>query len=172
MKRKYLFWPGMLVLLGTTMIGTAVARELTEEEVTVVCKLEEVVEEAGRDGYDLAYWPVVRKGPANVNAPLTLRLDPSIEYIFVGYCDENCDDTELQISTLAGEMLESDEEETVSVLPFEPAEEGIYELNLQMTSCTLEDGCVYGIGILAPREVDVPYSPDVPKELAQFEVCD
>jgi hypothetical protein len=172
MKRKHLFWPGAFVLLGVTMIGTAVARELTDEEVTVVCKLKEVVEEAGRDGYDLAYWPVVRKGPPKVNAPLTLRLDPSIEYVFVGYCDENCEDTELHISSLAGEVLKSDEEDTVSVLPFEPDEENVYELNLQMTSCTLDEGCVYGIGILAPRGVDVPYSPDVPKELAQFEVCD
>ncbi len=171
MKRKHLIGFGAVALLGAAMIGTAVARELSEEEVTVVCKLKEVVEEAGRDGYDLAYWPVVRKGPPKVNAPLVLRLDPEIEYVFVGYCDENCSDTTLNISSLTGKVLKTDEKDTVSILPFEPPEDNLYEFNLQMTDCSTDKGCVYGIGILAPRGVDVPFSPALPKELAQFEVC-
>jgi len=171
MKRKHLILPGIIFLLGTAFLGTAVARELTDQERTVVCKLNDVVEEAGRDGFDLAFWPVVRKGPARVNAPLTLRLDPSIEYVFVGYCDENCSDVELKVRTLSGEILAS-EEDVLSVISFEPPFTDDYELTLRMTDCSAEEGCVYGIGILAPRGVNVPNSSGLPKELAQFELCD
>ena len=171
MKRKHYYLPGMIMLLGTTLLGTALARDLTDQQRTVVCKLRDVVEEAGRDGFELAFWPVIGKGPARVSAPLTLRLDPSIEYLFVGYCDENCADVELRVKTMSGEVLEFDED-LVSVVSFEPPFEDDYELSLRMTDCSAEDGCVFGMGILAPRGVKVPHSSNLPRELAQFQLCD
>lgn len=170
MKRKHLIGPGVALLLGTLFLGTAIARELSEDEKQVVCKLKEVVEEAGRDGFELAYWPIVRKGPPKTNAPLTLKLDSSIDYLFVGYCDENCSDVNLSIKTLGGEVLQS-EKDTLSVITFKPPEYTDYELNLNMATCTEEEGCVYGIGILAPKGTKVPYSPALPEEIAQFEFC-
>ena len=170
MKRKHLIGPGIALLLGTLFLGTAIAQELSEDQKQVVCKLKEVVDEAGRDGFELAYWPVVRKGPPKTNAPLTLKLDSSIEYLFVGYCDENCTDVNLSIKTLGGEVLQS-EADTLSVMTFKPPEYRDYELNLNMANCTAEGGCVYGIGILAPKGTRVPYSPALPDEIAQFEIC-
>ncbi|GDZ95400.1 hypothetical protein PA905_36970 [Planktothrix agardhii CCAP 1459/11A] len=170
MNSKHFILPGFALLLGTVFLGTAVARELTADEKTVVCKLKEVVKDAGRDGFELAFWPIVRKGPAKANAPLTIRLDPAIEYLFVGYCDENCTDVNLSIKTLDGKVLQS-EKDTLSVMPFKPPAANIYELNLNMTSCSRKDGCVYGIGILAPKGVKVPYAPSLPKDLAKFEFC-
>ncbi|MGF1490894.1 MAG: hypothetical protein ACFBSC_00240 [Microcoleaceae cyanobacterium] len=171
MKRKYLFLSGIAFLLSTAFIGTAVARELTQEEEEVVCRLDEVVQEADRDGYELAFWPVVRTGPAQVSAPLSVLLDPSIEYVFVGYCDENCSDVDVSINTLAGEELKS-ESDALSVLPFEPPYTETYELRLKMADCSAEGGCTYGIGILAPEGVSVPNASRLPEELAQFKLCD
>jgi len=170
MNSKHLIGPGFALLLGTVFLGTAVAKELTADEKTVVCKLKEVVQEAGRDGYEMAFWPVVRKGPAKANAPLTMRLDPSIEYLFVGYCDENCTDVNLSVKTLDGKVLQS-EKDSLSVMTFKPPEFKDYELNLNMATCSAKDGCVYGIGILAPKGVKVPHAPALPKEIAQFEFC-
>ncbi|MGB3188652.1 MAG: hypothetical protein WBB43_04400 [Limnoraphis sp.] len=171
MKRKHLIWQGMTLLVGTMFFGTAIARELSEQEKTVVCRLNEVVAEAGRDGYELIFWPVVRKGPPRISAPLTIKLDPSVEYLFVGYCDENCSDVQLRIANLSGEELGA-EEDVLSVLTFEPPYTDDYELSLRMADCTNEDGCFYGLGILAPKGAAVPYASRLPKELAQFELCD
>lgn len=171
MKRKYLIGSGIALVLSMAFVGTTVAQTVTEQERTVICKLKEVVEDAGRDGYDLVFWPIVRKGPAQVNAPLTLKLDPTVEYLFVGYCDENCSDVNLNVSDQEGEVLKS-EEDTLSVIPFEPPLEDDYALNLRMADCSAEDGCVYGIGVLAPRGVKVPYASKLPEELAQFKLCD
>ena len=171
MKRKHLIWQGITLLLGTMFLGTALAQELSEQEKTVVCRLNEVVNEAGRDGYELIFWPVIRKGQPRISAPLTVKLDPSVEYLFVGYCDENCSDVQLRISNLSGEELGS-EEDVLSVLTFEPPYTDDYELSLRMEDCTTEDGCVYGLGILAPRGAAVPYASRLPQELAQFELCD
>ncbi|NJK38702.1 MAG: hypothetical protein HC920_13725 [Oscillatoriales cyanobacterium SM2_3_0] len=170
MKRKHLLAFSGIFLLTTALVGTAIARELTDEEEAVVCKLKDVAEEAGRDGYDLAFWPVVRKGPPQVSAPLTILLDPSIEYVFVGYCDENCSDVVLNVNTLSGEELKS-ETDNLSVLPFEPPYTERYQLSLKMTDCSVEEGCVYGLGIFTPRGATVPGSSDLPEELAQFEIC-
>ncbi|MGL5083345.1 MAG: hypothetical protein ACRC8A_17840 [Microcoleaceae cyanobacterium] len=172
MKRTHLFtWSGIVLLLGMSLFGTAVARELSAEEKAVVCKLRDVAEEAGKDGYDLAFWPVVRKGPAQVSAPLTILLDPSVEYVFVGYCDENCSDVGLSVNTLAGEELRS-EQDDLSVLTFEPPYTERYELRLKMANCSTEGGCVFGLGIFAPKGATVPNASVLPKELAQFDLCD
>lgn len=170
MRRKHLIWQGMALLLGTMFFGTAIARELSEQEKTVVCRLKQVVDDAGRDGYELIFWPIIRKGPPQISAPLTVRLDPSVEYLFVGYCDENCSDVSLKISNLSGDELGT-EEDVLSVLTFEPPYTDSYELSLRMQDCSNEEGCVFGLGILAPTGAAVPFASRLPRELAQFELC-
>lgn len=74
-------------------------------------------------------------------------LDSSKEYLFEGFCDEDCEDLDMYLYNDKGTELDKDiEEDDYPLFFFEPEESGRYSVKVTMYSCNVEP-CYFGLAI-------------------------
>lgn len=172
MKIKHLLYSSMAIIVGLIGAKAVGAFEITESQKAVICQLQEGAKKAENLGYELVYWPVVNRALSAARAPIRLRLHSGVEYVFIGYCDDNCTDANLFLSNAEGEVVAADEEsDDFPTISYTSTEGAVYEIALQVSDCSSEEGCMYGMGILAKKGANAPNTSRLPSSLAQFQVC-
>lgn len=172
MKIENLVISGMALLLGTAIVGTAIAQELTEGQKTVVCRLKTEVEQRKSNGQKLVLVPLFGKVRSSVSSPFRATLHPDVEYVFAATCDGNCQDLNLTLKDASGkEIAASQKTGELSTISFTPPSQGEYQLTAKPGQCTNAEGCSFGMGIFVPASANVPNSSKIPADLAQFRLC-
>lgn len=172
MNIKHLVISGMALLLGTAIVGNAVAQELTAEQKTVVCRLKTEVEQRSSNGQKLVFVPLIGKVRNQVSSPFRATLHPDIEYVFAATCDGNCKDLNLTLKDVNGqEIAASQKSGEVTTISFTPPSQGEYQVTAKPGECTNAEGCSFGMGIFVPASASVPNASKIPAELAQFQLC-
>lgn len=86
---------------------------------------------------------------AGANEEFELSLDGGKQYVIVAYCDGDCTDLDLALTSAAGADVASDyETDDYPVVVVEPAQAGAYNLKVIMATCSQEP-CFYGVGVFA-----------------------
>ncbi|CBN57794.1 hypothetical protein PN499_16035 [Kamptonema animale CS-326] len=172
MKIKHLVLSGIALLLGATVVGTAVAQQLTKEQNTVICRLKNEVAQQKGKGNKLVFLPLLGKVRQQVETPFRATLYPDIQYTFVGTCDENCKGLNLALKDMSGQVIATSETvDSLPVITFTPPSESEYQIGAKPGECTTTKGCNFGMGIFAPSSANVPNASKIPAELAQFQMC-
>jgi hypothetical protein len=172
MKIKHLILGGITFLLGATVVGTAIAQQLTNEQKTVICNLKTQVEQQKAKGNKLVFIPLLGKVRNQVETPFRAILHPNVDYIFIGVCDENCQDLNLVLKDLNGQVMTfSKNPEGLPIIAFTPTSEGEYQIIASPGNCSITEGCNFGMGIFAPLSANIPNASKIPSKLAQFQVC-
>lgn len=172
MNIKHLVISGMALLLGTAIVGNAVAQELTAEQKTVVCRLKTEVEQRSSNGQKLVFVPLIGKVRNQVSSPFRATLHPDVEYVFAATCDGNCKDLNLTLKDVNGqEIAASQKSGEVTTISFTPPSQGEYQVTAKPGECTNAEGCSFGMGIFVPASASVPNASKIPAELAQFQLC-
>jgi hypothetical protein len=172
MNIKYLVISGMALILGTAIIGTAIAQELTNEQKTVVCRLKTEFEQRKSNGQKLVFVPLLAKVRQQVSSPFRATLHPDTEYVFVGTCDGNCKDLNLTLTDANGQKIATSQKTgEVATISFTPPSQGEYQITAKPGECTNVDGCSFGMAIFVPTSVNVPNASKIPTDLAQFQLC-
>lgn len=162
---------GIAFLGGVTLIGTAIAQELTNEQKTVICRLKQEVEQQQGNGNKLVFAPLFGRVRNQVESPFRATLYPDVEYTVVGGCDENCQDLNLTVKNSSGEVVASGEKNNnLLIATFTPAAESEYQVTAKPGNCTTTT-CNFSMGIFVPTAANVPNASKLPAELAQFRLC-
>jgi hypothetical protein len=172
MKIKHLMLGGITLLLGATVVGTAIAQQLTNEQKAVICKLKTQVEQQQAKGNKLVFVPLLGKVRNQVQTPFRAILHPNVDYTFIGACDENCQDLNLVLKDLNGQVMAfSKNPEGLPIIAFTPTSESEYQIIATPGECSIAEGCSFGMGIFAPLSATIPNASKIPPKLAQFQLC-
>ncbi|XZN90298.1 MAG: hypothetical protein ACM65M_22115 [Microcoleus sp.] len=172
MNTKHLVISGIALLLGTAMVGKAIAQELTNEQKTVTCRLKTEIEQRKSQGKKLVFVPLFGTVRKQVSSPFRATLHPDVEYIFAATCDGNCQDLNLTLTDANGkEIATSQKAGELATISFTPPSQGEYQITAKPGECTKAEGCSFGMGIFAPANASIPNASKIPPELAQFRVC-
>lgn len=86
---------------------------------------------------------------AGANEEFELSLDGGKQYVIVGFCDGDCTDLDLALTSAGGADVDSDyETDDYPVVLVEPGRAGTYNLKVIMATCSVEP-CFYGVGVFA-----------------------
>ncbi|MFB8793029.1 MAG: hypothetical protein U7126_02070 [Microcoleus sp.] len=172
MNIKHLTISGLALLLGTVIVGNAIAQELTNEQKTVICRLKTEVQQRKSNGQKLVFVPLFGTVRKQVSSPFRATLHPDVEYVFVGTCDGNCKDLNLTLKDASGqEIAASQKAGELATISFTPPSQGEYQITAKPGECTNAEGCSFGMGIFVPTSANVPNASKIPAELAQFRLC-
>ncbi len=172
MNTKHLVISGIALILGTAMVGNAIAQELTNEQKTVTCRLKTEVDQRKNNGQKLVFVPLIGTVRKQVSSPFRATLHPNIEYVFAASCDVNCKDLNLTLQDANGmEIATSQKVGELATISFTPPSQGEYQITAKPGECTVADGCSFGMGIFAPASASVPNASKIPAELTQFRLC-
>ena len=151
MKIKHLIFPAIALLFGSMLNGAAIARELEQYEQEVENQLQQAIETAKGEGYQLSFPRNVARLPRGAEAPKTVLLNPNREYSFVAVCDRNCDQLKLMVKDMNGKRVASNPtNDAVAVINFKPPSEDRYQVTVKMEKCSVKS-CYFGLGIFAKR---------------------
>ena len=172
MNIKNLVISGMALLLGTAIVGNAIAQELTDDQKTVVCRLKTEVDQRKGNNQKLVFVPLLANVRKQVSSPFRATLHPDMEYTFVATCDGNCKDLNLTLKDANGmEIAASQKTGELATISFTPPSQGEYQITAKPGECTKPEGCSFGMGIFVPASASVPNASKIPAEIAQFRVC-
>ncbi|TAG91156.1 MAG: hypothetical protein EAZ09_18830 [Oscillatoriales cyanobacterium] len=172
MNIKHLVISGIVLILGTVMVGNAIAQELTNEQKTVTCRLKTEVDQRKSNGQKLVFVPLFGTVKKQVSSPFRATLHPDIEYVFAATCDGNCQDLNLTLQDANGmEIAASQKTGELATISFTPPSQGEYQITAKPGQCTSADGCSFGMGIFVPASASVPNASKLPTELAPFRLC-
>ena len=172
MNTKHLVISGIALILGTAMVGNAIAQELTNEQKTVTCRLKTEVDQRKNNGQKLVFVPLIGTVRKQVSSPFRATLHPDVEYVFAATCDGNCQDLNLTLQDANGmEIATSQKAGELATISFTPPSQGEYQITAKPGECTSADGCSFGMGIFAPASASVPNASKIPAELTQFRLC-
>ncbi|MEP6517262.1 hypothetical protein [Microcoleus vaginatus] len=172
MNFKHLVISGLALILGTAIVGNAIAQELTENQKTVICRLKTEVDQRKGNGQKLVFVPLLGQVRKQVSSPFRATLHPNVEYVFVGTCDGNCQDLNLSLKDESGkEIAASQKTGELASISFTPPSQGQYQITAKPGECTTAEGCSYGLGIFVPASASVPNASRIPAEIAQFRLC-
>lgn len=172
MNIKHLTISGLALLLGTVIVGNAIAQELTNEQKTVICRLKTEVQQRTSNGKKLVFVPLFGRVRQQVSSPFRVTMHPDVEYVFVGTCDGNCKDLNLTLKDASGqEIAASQKAGELATISFTPPSQGEYQITAKPGECTNAEGCSFGMGIFVPTSANVPNASKIPAELAQFRLC-
>jgi hypothetical protein len=151
MKIKHLIFPAIALVFGSMLNGAAIARELEQYEQEVENQLQQAIETAKGEGYQLSFPRNVARLPRGAEAPKTVLLNPNREYSFVAVCDHNCDQLKLMVKDMNGKRVASNPtNDAVAVINFKPPSEDRYQVTVKMEKCSVKS-CYFGLGIFAKR---------------------
>jgi hypothetical protein len=172
MNIKHLTISGLALLLGTVIVGNAIAQELTNEQKTVICRLKTEVQQRKTNGQKLVFVPLFGRVRKQVSSPFRATLHPDVEYVFAATCDGNCKDLNLTLKDASGqEIAASQKAGELATISFTPPSQGEYQITAKPGECTNAEGCSFGMGIFVPTSANVPNASKIPPELAQFRLC-
>jgi hypothetical protein len=151
MKIKHLIFPAIALLFGSILNGAAIARELEQYEQEVQNQLQQAIDTAKGEGYQLSFPRNVARLPRGAEAPKTVLLNQNREYSFVAVCDRNCDQVKLIVKDMNGKRVASNPtNDAVAVVNFKPPSEDRYQVTVKMEKCSVKS-CYFGLGIFAKR---------------------
>ncbi len=172
MKIKNLVISGISLLLGTAIIGSAIAQELTDSEKTVICRLKTEVEQRSSNGQKLVFVPLFGQVRKQVSSPFRATLHSDTEYTFVATCDGNCQDLNLTLKDANGQEIGASQKTgELASISFTPPSQGEYQITAKPGECTTAEGCSFGMGIFVPASASVPNASRIPAQIAQFKLC-
>ncbi len=172
MNIKNLVISGLVLLLGTAIVGKAIAQELTQEQKTVTCRLKTEVDQRKGNGQKLVFLPLIGTVRKQVSSPFRATLHPDMEYVFVATCDGNCQGLNLTLKDANGmEIAASQNTGELATISFTPPSQGEYQITAKPGECAKAEGCSFGMGIFVPASASVPNASKIPAEIAQFRVC-
>jgi hypothetical protein len=172
MNFKHLVISGLALILGTAIVGNAIAQELTDDQKTVVCRLKTEVDQRKGNGQKLVFVPLLGQVRKQVTSPFRATLHPDVEYVFVATCDGNCQDLNLSLKDASGqEIAASQKTGELASISFTPPSQGEYQITAKPGECTKAEGCSFGMGIFVPASASVPNASNIPAEIAQFGLC-
>ncbi|MEG4404585.1 hypothetical protein [Microcoleus sp. MON2_D5] len=172
MNFKHLVISGLALILGTAIVGNAIAQELTDNQKTVICRLKTEVDQRKGNGQKLVFVPLLGQVRKQVSSPFRATLHPNVEYVFVATCDGNCQDLSLALKDASGqEVAVSQKTGELASISFTPPSQGEYQISAKPGECTTAEGCSYGLGIFVPASANVPNASRIPAEIAQFRLC-
>ncbi len=172
MNIKHLVISGVVLILGTAMVGNAIAQELTNEQKTVTCRLKTEVEQRKKNGQKLVFVPLLGTVKKQVSSPFRATLHPDVEYVFAATCDGNCQDLNLTLQDVNGmEIAASQKAGEMASISFTPPSQGEYQITAKPGECKNAEGCSFGMGIFVPVNASVPNASKLPTELAPFRLC-
>ncbi|MEG4276286.1 hypothetical protein QUA62_02115 [Microcoleus sp. MON1_C1] len=172
MNFKHLVISGLALILGTAIVGNAIAQELTDNQKTVICRLKTEVDQRKGNGQKLVFVPLLGQVRKQVSSPFRATLHPNVEYVFVATCDGNCQDLKLALKDASGqEVAVSQKTGELASISFTPPSQGEYQISAKPGECTTAEGCSYGLGIFVPASANVPNASRIPADIAQFRLC-
>ena len=172
MNFKHLVISGIALILGTAIVGNAIAQELTDDQKTVVCRLKTEVDQRKGNGQKLVFVPLLGQVRKQVTSPFRATLHPNAEYVFVATCDGNRQDLNLSLKDASGqEIAVSQKTGELASISFTPPSQGEYQISAKPRECTKAEGCNFGMGIFVPASANVPNASKIPTEIAPFRLC-
>lgn len=149
MKIKYRIFVAIALLLSTTLNTAVMARPLDEQEQQVDKQLQQAIQTARKQGYQLSIPQNIGKLPKGAEAPKTVLLYPNREYTFVAVCDQNCEDIKVLVKDLNGNKITSNTtNDAVAVVNFKPPSENRYQVAVRIEKCS-KPSCNFGLGIFS-----------------------
>ena len=149
MKIKYQILAAIALLCGTTLNEAVLARPLSEQEQQVDKQLQQAIQTAKGQGYQLSFPQNVGKLPKGAEAPRTVLLYPNREYTFVAVCDQNCEGIRVLVKEVNGNKVISNiTNDAVAVVNFQPPSEKRYQVTVKMEKCS-KQSCNFGLGIFS-----------------------
>ena len=114
---------------------------------TVWSQIQNFYDEMSDENYTVKNYIIGTIGEDDENS-WTMYLSSSDEYVFGGFCDEDCDDLDLYLYDEDGNEIDNDtEEDDFPVITFSPRESGRYKIEVAMYSCSVEP-CYFGLSVL------------------------
>lgn len=134
----------MLILVAVfALSGNALAQSYTE---IVWDQIQRAYSDAADDGYTMKNY-IIGATEEDEENTWTFYLNSAYDYRFEGFCDEDCDDLDLYLYDIDGEMIESDtEDDDFPIIYFSPASSGSFQVEISMYSCAV-DPCYWGLAI-------------------------
>lgn len=149
MKIKYQIFAAIAILFSTTLNVAVMARPLDEQEQQVNKQLQQAIQTAKRQGYQLSFPQNIGILPKGAEAPKTVLLYPNREYTFVAVCDHNCNDIKVIIKDIDGNKITSNTtNDAVAVVNFKPTSENRYQIAVRIEKCS-KSSCNFGLGIFS-----------------------
>ncbi len=126
-------------------LSTISARAQSYTEV-VWSQIQDSYEENAEMGYTVKNYIIGMIQESDDNT-WSFYLDSSKEYLFEGFCDEDCEDLDMYLYNDEGTEIDKDiEEDDYPLFFFEPNESGRYKVKVTMYSCSVEP-CYFGLAI-------------------------
>jgi hypothetical protein len=101
----------------------------------------------GIGSYQLTHNPQVDDLRNNQSKTLNINLRSGISYAFVGVCDEDCRDIDLQVYDENGNLVDSDTDtDDYPMVRVNPRWSGRFRVKVTMANCTAST-CYYGVGV-------------------------
>lgn len=149
MKIKYRIFAVIALLFSSTLNTAVIARPLDEQEQQVDKQLQQAIQTARKQGYQLSIPQNIGKLPKGAEAPKTVLLYPDREYTFVAVCDQNCEDIKVIVKDLNGNRMTSNTtNDAVAVVNFKPPSENRYQVAVRIEKCS-KRSCNFGLGIFS-----------------------
>lgn len=101
----------------------------------------------GIGSYQLTHNPLVDDLRNNQSETLNINLRSGTSYAFVGVCDEDCRDIDLQVYDENGNLVDSDTDtDDYPMVRVNPRWSGRFRVKVTMANCTAST-CYYGVGV-------------------------
>jgi hypothetical protein len=132
-----------------TFIAAAPAAAQSETQQILVSQLEAATALMENDGFrpytEFGYGRLGEDG----KAVFTLVLEGGRSYAILGVCDEDCDDLDLELAEVDGNVVDSDFElDDVPIVTVDVPYGATFNLSVIMAACDAS-WCGYGIGVFA-----------------------
>ncbi|NET35422.1 MAG: hypothetical protein F6K19_25925 [Cyanothece sp. SIO1E1] len=133
------------LVLAVMILGTVWAHAQSYTEI-VWTQIQNSYESASDDGYSMKNYIIGAIDEDEENT-WTFYLQGGTEYLFRGFCDEDCNDLDLYLRDDDGDEIDSDiEDDDFPIIYFTPYTSGRYQIEVSMYACEVEP-CYWGLAI-------------------------
>lgn len=134
-----------ILVLFTIILGTSVSYAQSYTEV-VWNQIQNSFDSASDDGYGMKNYIIGAINEDEDNT-WTFYLTGGTDYLFRGFCDEDCNDLDLYLYDNDGDEISSDiEDDDFPLIYFTPSRSGRYQIEVSMYACEIEP-CYWGLAI-------------------------
>ena len=134
-----------MLVFFTLIIGTAFANAQSYTEI-VWNQIQNSYDSASDDGYSMKNYIIGAIGEDEDNT-WTFYLTAGTDYLFRGFCDEDCNDLDIYLYNSDGDEIDSDvEDDDFPLIYFTPYSTGRYQIEVSMYACEVEP-CYWGLAI-------------------------
>jgi hypothetical protein len=127
------------------VLGTAFTNAQSYTEI-VWTQIQNAYDSASDDGYTMKNYIMGAINEDEDNT-WTFYLYSGVDYLFRGFCDEDCNDLDLYLYDNDGSELDSDiEDDDFPLIYFTPSRTARYKIDVSMYACEVEP-CYWGLAI-------------------------